>query len=114
MGVDDYARGGTTWSTLRRSCVLAMIPTKDDIAKPRIRDEIELERIRTQQLSDSLATAAINQNAEVIRSASSLGVLWKLLTHPNRINSPAMLRKGYDLLRQNDCLFPMDSTRKVA
>ena len=45
-----------------------MIPAKDDIPMPRIHDEIEMERerererIRIQQLSDALATAAIDQN----------------------------------------------------
>ena len=65
-----------------------MIPAKYDIAKPRIHDEIEMGRIRIQQLSDALATAAIDRIADVIRSAPGLGVLWKLLAHPNTVHSP--------------------------
>ena len=86
--IDGYARGeGATWSTLRKSCGLEVAPAKGDILKPRIHDEVEIARIMTHQLSDALAIAAIDQNAEVIRNQPSLGALWKLLAHPNKVDA---------------------------
>ena len=50
-----------------------------------------MERIRLQKLSDAIAIDAIDQNVEVIRTPSSLGVLWGILAYPNTVDSP----KGY-------------------
>ena len=84
--LDRYSRReGTTWRIMRESCNLS---PHQLIASPDVIDPKATLLRRITELSDALAAEAISNNAEVIKTPSSLGALWKRLAAPNPVDAP--------------------------
>ena len=84
--LDRYSRhAGTTWEIMRES---RNLPPRPPNVNPDVIDPKATLLQMITDLSDALAVEAIKNNAEVIKTPSSLGALWKGLSAPNSSDAP--------------------------
>ena len=84
--LDRYSRpDGGTWRVSRESCSL---PFEPPTVNPDVIDTKATLIQRITELGDDLASVAISNNAEVIKTPSSLGSIWKRLSPPNPAGAP--------------------------
>ena len=87
--IDGYARNeGTTRGEMRPARNLDKTAPPTSIDRPAAVDATESRARRLRDLSDALATVALELNTGVQRSASILGTMWRRMASPNPVDAP--------------------------
>ena len=87
--IDLYARSeGATWRVIRESFGLEVLKHPVDLPNPLAVDPDAATIKKLTELSDALAVVAIEANAEVLQTPSSLDCMWMKLAPPHPVAAP--------------------------